>query len=382
MAVAACSTLADARFFPPPRSGITTLRSKFHENVTISFKEPGICETTPGVRSYSGYIHIPPGGLAESGEAQDYAINTFFWFFEARNNPHTAPLAIWLNGGPGGSSQVGALQENGPCMVGNNSNSTYLNPYSWNNEVNMLYIDQPNQVGFSYDALVNGTFDLTTRNITIRDDLTDEEASRIHNSTNLVGTFSTGYVNHTANSTRHAAHAFWQFAQTWFAEFPYYTPPGNTISLWAESYGGHYGPTFAAFFQSQNEKIEKGMIHGPGALPLYLGTLGIINGCVDSVIQDATYAEFPFNNTYGLQIYNRSTYEHLRDVVEKPGGCIDQTLDCRRASQEHPYNRSLARDICVNASTYCEENLVLIWFKQAKVRLNSSFLTHLLLASL
>jgi len=44
---------------------------------------------------------------------------------------------------------MGLLQENGPCFVGSDSNSTYLNPYSWNNEVNMLYIDQPVQVGFS-----------------------------------------------------------------------------------------------------------------------------------------------------------------------------------------------------------------------------------------
>lgn len=134
-------TIAAAKFFPPRRTGITTIHSRFHSNVNISFKEPGICETTPGVRSYSGYIHIPPGGLAESGEVQDYPINTFFWFFEARKDPHTAPLSIWLNGGPGGSSMIGALQENGPCFVGNDSNSTYLNPHSWNNEVNMLYID-------------------------------------------------------------------------------------------------------------------------------------------------------------------------------------------------------------------------------------------------
>lgn len=32
---------------------------------------------------------------------------------------------------------MGLLQENGPCFIGNDSNSTYLNPWSWNNEVNM-----------------------------------------------------------------------------------------------------------------------------------------------------------------------------------------------------------------------------------------------------
>ena len=84
--------------FPPPRSGITTLPSRFHPGVSISYKEPQICETTPGVRSYAGYVHLPPGTVNETHERQDYKVNTFFWFFEAREDPENAPLVIWLNG--------------------------------------------------------------------------------------------------------------------------------------------------------------------------------------------------------------------------------------------------------------------------------------------
>jgi hypothetical protein len=29
-------------------------------NVTIRYKNPGICETTPGVESYSGYVDLTP----------------------------------------------------------------------------------------------------------------------------------------------------------------------------------------------------------------------------------------------------------------------------------------------------------------------------------
>lgn len=82
--------------FPPEREGITVVESKFYNNVSISFKEvshsslppppgqkeepgdadndkPGICETTPGVKSYSGYVHLPPNLI--EGADQDYPIN-------------------------------------------------------------------------------------------------------------------------------------------------------------------------------------------------------------------------------------------------------------------------------------------------------------------
>lgn len=52
-------------------------------------------------------------------------------FFEARNNPETAPLTLWLNGGPGSDSLIGLFQELGPCNVTEDL-ETQLNPYAWN----------------------------------------------------------------------------------------------------------------------------------------------------------------------------------------------------------------------------------------------------------
>jgi hypothetical protein len=70
--------------FPPKPKGVTILKSKFHENVTISYKEPGICETTPGVKSYAGYVHLPPGFLNDvNGEPQNYPVNTCVTYLSA-----------------------------------------------------------------------------------------------------------------------------------------------------------------------------------------------------------------------------------------------------------------------------------------------------------
>ncbi len=52
---------------------------------------------------------------------------------------------------------IGLLQEHGPCRITNDSTSVTLNPFSWNNEANVLYIDQPVGVGFSHGDLEVGT---------------------------------------------------------------------------------------------------------------------------------------------------------------------------------------------------------------------------------
>lgn len=198
----------------------------------------GICETTKGVNQYSGYLSVGTN------------MNMWFWFFEARTNPTTSPLATWFNGGPGCSSMIGLFQENGPCHFVNGATTPSLNPYSFNTYANMLYVDQPIGTGFSY-----GTDSVT--------------------------------------STVTAAPYVWTLLQAFYAQFPQYE--NRDFGIFTESYGGHYGPEFASYFESQNAAIKAGSVKGDN---INLVALGINNGWYDAAIQEQAYVDFSYNNTY------------------------------------------------------------------------------------
>lgn len=243
-------------------------------------------------------------------------MDRFFWFFESRKDPENAPLAIWINGGPGTSSVLGAMQENGPCLVEEDSMTTKLNPWSWNNEVNMLYIDQPTQVGFSYNTPTNVTANLA-KGLDVRP--ADFSAGLPQtNLTFLTGTLSNLNISQTSSTSELAAHAMWNFAQIFLGEFPHYKPRDNRVSLWAESYGGHYAPKIFQFFKKQNEKIRNGTINEKPAQYIHLDTLGIVNGLLDAVVQSESWITFPYNNvrfilTHPLFAIRTNIYLDLRN---------------------------------------------------------------------
>ncbi|KAK6235997.1 hypothetical protein SCA6_011334 [Theobroma cacao] len=97
---------------------------------------------------YAGYVTVNEG----SGRA------LFYWFFEAAEDPDSKPLLLWLNGGPGCSSVAyGEAEEIGPFHIRPDGKTLYLNPYSWNKVANLLFLESPIGVGFSYS---NTSFDL------------------------------------------------------------------------------------------------------------------------------------------------------------------------------------------------------------------------------
>ncbi|KAF2657741.1 peptidase S10, serine carboxypeptidase [Lophiostoma macrostomum CBS 122681] len=313
-AVLACVGLGVARKptlkergIPADPTGVRTITSP--QGASIRFKQPGkegVCETAEGVDDYAGYISL------------NEKTNMFFWFFEARENPSEKPLTLWLNGGPGSDSLIGLFEEHGPCNV-TEELKTQWNPYSWNEESNMLYLSQPVGVGFSYE---------TTR--------VDDE-----------GRYSLVDPDK-ANTTEAAAVGAWHILQAFLDLSPQLDPDitNFTFNLWTESYGGHYGPGFYNYFYQQNEGIKNGSITGT---QLQMDTLGIINGIIDEEIQAPYYPEFAVNNTYGIKAINDTVYEFMKFAYYVPDGCRDQISYCKESDR----NTEDGQLACSQATTLC-----------------------------
>ncbi|KAG5234920.1 hypothetical protein OIU78_024637 [Salix suchowensis] len=153
-------------------------------------------------KHYAGYLTVNE----QNGRA------LFYWFYEATAHPDKKPLVLWLNGGPGCSSVgYGATQEIGPFIVDTNGHGLKYNPHSWNTEANMLFLESPVGVGFSYS---NTTSDY-----------------------NILGD------EFTANDA-------YAFLHKWFLLFPSYRK--RTFYIAGESYAGKYVPELAEIINDKN----------------------------------------------------------------------------------------------------------------------------------
>jgi carboxypeptidase C (cathepsin A) len=98
----ALATSFAAAQFPPTPKGITTKEVSSFPGVSISYKETCICETK--AKAWAGYVHMPVSYLQDIEGTEPYNVSMFFWYFEAREDPQSAPTAMYLAGGPGQSS--------------------------------------------------------------------------------------------------------------------------------------------------------------------------------------------------------------------------------------------------------------------------------------
>jgi carboxypeptidase C (cathepsin A) len=188
---------------------------------------------------------------------------------------------------------IGLFQENGPCHFVNGESTPSLNPYSFNEYANMLYIDQPIGVGFSYGS------DSVTSTVT-------------------------------------AAPYVWKLLQAFYTQFPQYE--NRDFGIFTESYGGHYGPEFADYFEQQNAAITAKSVTGQN---INLVALGINNGWFDATLQEKAYVDFSFNNSYHALII-QSQYDSYLNTYDTQ--CAPALTQCQSTGSNTD---------CVNSVNTC-----------------------------
>jgi len=139
--------------------------------------------------------------------------NIHYWLTESETDPETAPLVFWTNGGPGCSGLIGFMTEQGPFRPDETGN-LQENVFAWNKIANMVFLEQPVGVGFSYS---NNNDDYK---------IGDEQAAKDNLETIL------------------------QF----FEKFPHFNH--SKLFITSESYGGHYMPTWAEEIIKYNDAQE------------------------------------------------------------------------------------------------------------------------------
>ncbi|KAF9567098.1 serine carboxypeptidase [Agrocybe pediades] len=242
----------------------------------VRVKQTSFCDGT--VKAYTGYIDVESRHL-------------FFYFFESRNDPDNDNVIFWTNGGPGGSSSVGLFMELGPCKILDN-NGTQFNPFSWNSNTNIFFVDQPIGVGFSY-ADYGQAVDTTTA----------------------------------------AAKDIAAFTAIFFEHFSQYR--SRPFHMAGESYGGHYIPVFAAEVYDQNKKlVEEGMT------PINLKSIMIGNGVTDVYPWFTAYYDMACTNASLPPILDIQTCTRMKQIIPRCQNrlkevCINQfdKINCQAAAR-------------------------------------------------
>lgn len=240
----------------------------------------------------------------------------FYWFFESRNNPEKDPVILWLSGGPGCSSLTSLLFELGPSFIDESLKPVH-NPYSWNTNASIIFLDQPVNVGYSY---------------------------------------SSSHVS----STKAAGKDVYAFLELFFQQFPEYID--KPLHIASESYGGHYAPAFADAILSHEDRSFQ------------LASVLIGNGLTNPLLQYPKFEYMACSSSGGYKpvlsedicLNMRSTLPKCLSLIEdcykteSPESCVPATIYCN-SGQIRPYQntgRSVydVRKMC-EGETLCYKDL-------------------------
>ncbi|XP_004515138.1 serine carboxypeptidase-like 42 [Cicer arietinum] len=275
---------------------------------------------------YAGYVDID----VKHGKS------LFYYFVEADHHPHKKPLTLWLNGGPGCSSiGGGAFTELGPFYPSGDGRGLRRNSKSWNRVSNLLFVESPAGVGWSYSNTTS--------------DYDSDDAS-------------------TANDMV-------LFMLKWYEKFPSYVSRG--LFLTGESYAGHYIPQLTTALLDYNTHSTgfkfniKGVAIGNPLLELnrdtqatyeYFWSHGMISDEIGiSIMNDCNFDTTSAN-------LSKSCQNAMVDAQDIVGSYIDEydvILDVcypSIAEQELKLKKmaskiSLSVDICMDSEIYFYLNL-------------------------
>lgn len=287
-----CMSQEQAKILPPgvfdcslpsSASASSSAQRKTHfdfEQATLrlSVKEAtaddGFCD--PASKSISGYMDISGSNYDKDGEDK----HLFFWMFEKRGSfDENTPFIVWLTGGPGCSSTLALLTENGPCSVNPDGETTTVNPSSWTEAAHMLWLDQPAGVGFSYGQETD------------------------------------------SNEAMIAEDAYW-FFQAFFQAYPEYA--NNPLYIVGESYAGHYVPSISHRIYQGNQAISAAENVQKSTIHLNYAGLAIGNGLTAPEKQYPAYPEMVYNNSHGIRVVDETTYKAMKEAVPRCTQLIHQ----------------------------------------------------------
>lgn len=253
--------------------------------------DPGAVTTLPG---YSGNITGQESGHLKVNQASDgSAAYIFYWFVESVLGKD-APIVVWLNGGPGASSIIGSLVENGPfridpdAMRKGETNFIHDNPNSWHKAAAYLMIDQPADTGLSFST-------------------------------------GDGAAPKTDND---ATEQLYTGLQAFFAKHPEFR--NRKLYLFGESYAGHYIPDLATKILQANEEqltrhwlsVKFQALYFDGVFaPLTLAGIGIGDPWVAPSIQNALMLTY--------------LYQHARLTLAQTKVGLNLLNDCWGAIDNH-----------------------------------------------
>jgi serine carboxypeptidase-like clade 2 len=198
---------------------------------------------------YAGYITVN----------KDHGRAHYYYFAEAQEEPEKKPLVIWHNGGPGCSSiAYGFGEELGPFFINPGGKTLRLNPNAGNKLANIVFVESPAGVGFSYS---NTSSDLLT-----------------------AGDNRTAYDNYA-------------FVVNWLERFPQYK--GRPFYLTGESYAGYYVPELSKLIFENNKKLPddekinfKGYMVGNPVIDNYYDNWGYVDFLYyHAMISDELYSQ-------------------------------------------------------------------------------------------